>query len=136
MKNLIICAAIALLVGFGLGSQLMPKIEIKETQVEKEKIVKDVVTVTKIITKPDGSKEEVIVVTDKTKENKESKFEKLVAAKSQWHISVSAASSLSKLDAANLIYTVQAERRILGDLFLGAKVSTDKQIGLAVGIEF
>ena len=62
MKNILITAAIALVIGLGLGSQLLPKVKIETKEIEKEVIVKDIVTVTKIITKPDGTKEEVITV--------------------------------------------------------------------------
>ena len=133
MKQTLITAAIALLVGFGLGSQLSPTVKTKEVEVEKQVVVKDVITVTKIITRPDGSKEEVITTTDKSKENKQSTNTKTVA-KSDWHASISA--NTPDIGLNNVRYTIQVERRILGDLFIGGNLSSDKSAGLSVGLEF
>lgn len=132
-KTTLYTAGICLLLGLGLGSQLFPKIEEKTVEIEKEKIVKDVVTVTKIITKPDGTKEEVTVVTDKSKESKEIKNTKIVS-KLDWHVSASAKTKSIQMN--DLVYSVQVERRILGDIYLGVVGSSDKSAGLSVGFEF
>lgn len=132
-KTTLYTAGICLLLGLGLGSQLFPKIEEKTVEIEKEKIVKDVVTVTKIITKPDGTKEEVTVVTDKSKESKEIKNTKIVS-KPDWHVSASAKTKSIQMN--DLVYSVQVERRILGDIYLGVVGSSDKSAGLSVGFEF
>jgi hypothetical protein len=133
MKNTIIALVVGLLLGGGLGTFLFPQVKTKEVQVEKEVVVKDIVTVTKVITRPDGTKEELITVTDKTKENKQTTSTKTVA-KANWHTSISAKSKLSPVQVD--IYTIQVEKRILGDLFLGAVVSSDKTVGLSIGLEF
>jgi hypothetical protein len=133
MKNTIIALIVGLLLGGGLGTFLFPQIKTKEVQVEKEVVVKDIVTVTKVITKPDGTKEEVTTTTDKTKENKQITSTKTVA-KANWHVSASAKSKIDKLQID--IYTVQVEKRIIGDLFLGVTGSTDKTVGLTIGLEF
>lgn len=133
MKNLIITAAVALLIGLGLGSQLLPKVKIETKEIEKEVIVKDVVTVTKIITKPDGTKEEVITVTDKTKENSSKVSTQKVMA-TQWHASVSAKTDNIKFE--KITYGVSIERRIIGDIFLGVNADTSGKVGGSVGISF
>ena len=129
MKNTIIALTVGLLLGAGAGTFLFP--QTKEKQVEVEKVVKDVVTVTKIITRPDGSKEEVITVVDKTKENKTNTITKKAA---NWHVSASAKSKLWPVQIDT--YTIQVEKRIIGDLFLGVTGSTDKTVGLTIGMEF
>jgi len=129
MKNTLIALTVGLLLGAGAGTFLFP--QIKEKQVEVEKIVKDVITVTRVITKPDGTKEEVTTITDKTKENKTNTVTKKA---SNWHASVGAKSKIDRLEIDT--YTVQVEKRIIGDLFLGITGSTDKTVGLTVGLEF
>lgn len=133
MKNTIIALIVGLLLGGGLGTFLFPQTKEKIVEVEKEVVVKDVVTVTKVITRPDGTKEELVTVTDKTKENKTATSTKTVA-KSTWHASIGAKSKIDRLQID--IYTVQVEKRIIGDLFLGVTGSTDKTVGLTVGLEF
>ena len=133
MKSTIITGLICLLLGGGLGTFLFPQTKEKVIEVEKEVVVKDVVTVTKVITRPDGTKEELVTVTDKTKENKQSTSTKTVA-KANWHTSISAKSKIDKLQID--MYTVQVEKRIIGDLFFGVNASTDKTVGFSVGIEW
>lgn len=129
MKTNIIIATVAVLIGFGLGTQIFPKIKEKTVEVEVEKVVKDIVTVTKIVTRPDGTKEEVTTVTDKTKENKEvSKVQ--IFTKPDWHISANGTVT------SNPVYGVQIERRVLGDVFLGAGYNTDNKITINIGMEF
>ncbi len=132
MKNILITSAIALLVGFGLGSQIFPSIKEKIVEIEKEVIVKDIVTVTKVITKHDGTKEEVTTTTDKTKENKQTTNTKTVS-KPDWHTSINAK---RKIDNPELVYGIQVERRILGEVFVGGSVNTQKEVGLSVGVSF
>jgi hypothetical protein len=129
MKNVAISLVVGVLLGAGVGTFLFP--QIKEKQVEVEKVVKDVVTVTKIVTRPDGSKEEVTTTTDRTKENKSNTMTKKAA---NWHVSISAQSKVwpVQVDA----YTLQAEKRIIGDLFVGAIITSDKRVGLSLGLEF
>jgi hypothetical protein len=133
MKNTIIALIVGLLLGGGLGTFLFPQTKEKIVEVEKEVVVKDVVTVTRIVTRPDGTKEELVTVTDKTKENKTATSTKTVS-KSNWHVSASAKTKLDKLQID--IYTVQIEKRIIGDIFLGVNASTDKTVGLTIGLEF
>lgn len=133
MKSTIITGLICLLLGGGLGTLLFPQTKEKVVEVEKEVVVKDVVTVTRIVTRPDGTKEELVTVTDKTKENKQSTSTKTVA-KSTWHASIGAKSKIDRLQVD--LYTIQIEKRILGDLFIGVTGSTDKTVGLTVGMEF
>lgn len=133
MKSVLITAAISLLIGLGLGSQLFPKVESKTVEVQTERVVKDVVTVIKVITRPDGSKEEVTTTTDKSKEAKNSKSSAIVAAKADWHVSISAAKTLTEPEIS---YTIMAEKRVLGNIFVGVSANTNKQIGVSVGLEF
>jgi hypothetical protein len=128
MKNYIITGCVCILLGLAAGSQLFPKV--KEKTVEVEKIVKDIQTVTRIITKPDGTKEELITIVDRSKESKTNT--KVIAA-TNWHISIKGSRTISD---PTLVYGLQVERRIIGDLYLGASINTDKQIGATIGVSF
>lgn len=128
MKNYIITGCICLLIGLGLGIQFFPKV--KEKTVEVEKIVKDIQTVTRIVTKPDGTKEEVTTIVDRSKENK-TRIKTI--AKTDWHVSISGAREI--LDPT-MVYSMQVERRILGDIYLGGSISSEKQVGISVGMDF
>lgn len=132
MKQTLIISTIALLIGAGLGSQLFPTVNTKEVEVEKERIVKDVVTVTKYITRPDGTTESTTTTTDKSKESKQATNTKLTLAP-DWHVSVAA--NTNNIALNDLRYTLQVERRIIGSLFVGANLSTDKTVGLSLGFE-
>jgi hypothetical protein len=133
MKQTLIISVVALLIGIAAGSQLFPTVKTKEVEVEKQVIVKDIITVTKVVTKPDGTTESTTTTTDKTKENKSATNTKTVAAPN-WHASI--AVNTDNIALNNLVYTVQVERRVLGDLFIGANVSTDKTVGLSLGASF
>jgi xanthosine utilization system XapX-like protein len=132
MKNSIIIAVVGILVGFGLGTKIFPTIKEKTVEVQVDKVVKDVQTVIKVVTRPDGTKEEITTIVDRTKENKEYSNTKTVS-KNDWHISANAGRSFSD---SNIIYGIQVERRVLGDVYLGALATTDKRVGISVGIDF
>ena len=129
MKNNIIIAIIAFIVGALGAKMLFPTVKEKTVEIETEKVVKDVQTVIKVVTRPDGTKEEVTTILDKSRENKESKSVKLIS-KPEWHISANGTIS------SNPIYGLQVERRIVGDVFAGVGYNTDNKITVSVGIEF
>ncbi len=133
MKSILITAIVALLLGLGLGSQLFPKTKIEQVETERVMTVKDVVTVIKVITRPDGTTETTSTTTDKTKEAKAASTT-LKVAKTDWHAAV--AVSTDSIKADNLVYSLSAERRLIGDLYVGGLVSSDKRIGVSVGLDF
>lgn len=106
---------------YGVGRYVQPaKIETHEVEVikEVEVVKKDVVTVIKEIVRPDGTKETVTTITDKTKETskKDSKSESstvIVYAKPQWRVQ-----SSSSLET-NPKFGLGLERRVLGSVFMG-----------------
>lgn len=126
--GLFACAA----AGYGVGRYLQPaRIEIKKEQVEV--IKKDIKVVERIVTRPDGTTEKETVTEDKTLSQKETLDQSLVVNKKpNWK-----ASGLAGLDISeSQFYGVQVERRILGPFFVGAMVTTNKTIGLSIGMEF
>lgn len=133
MKTTLITAAIALLIGLGLGSQLFPRAAVETKEVEKVVTVKDVVTVTKVVSKNDGTTETTTTTTDKSKESKRAS-NTVKVNKKEWHGSLLASTNSINMD--NIVYTVNVERRIIGELFVGASVSTDKRVGVSLGMGF
>jgi hypothetical protein len=127
----LVLTLIACLVSLGvyLGATLFPRVETKTVEVER--VQKDVVTVTKEVVRPDGTREIISTMTDKSKES--STKTATVMAPKDWHISVS--DNRTSLTSAD-VYGLQIERRVLGDISMSVRVQTDKSVGLVVGLEF
>jgi len=132
MRNYIIIGLVCLVIGVAAGSALFPKVKEKTVETEVERVVKDVQTVIKVVTRPDGTKEEVTTIIDKSKQSTDKTSTKIIA-KNDWHISASGSRTFTD---NSMTYTLQVERRIIGDVFLGASVNSEKQVGLVVGLEF
>ena len=132
MRNYIITGLVCLVIGVAAGSALFPKVKEKTVETEVERVVKDVQTVIKVVTRPDGTKEEVTTIIDKSKQSTDKTSTKIIA-KNDWHISASGSRTFTD---SSMIYTLQVERRVIGDVFLGASVNSEKQVGLVVGVEF
>ena len=131
MKNNIIIGLVCLLVGGFASKMLFPTIKEKIVEKEVEVIKKDIVTEIREIVKPDGTKEVVTVVTDKSQEKKESS--KVIAiSKPEYHISVAALTPNVK----DIYYQLQIEKRVLGNIHVGVLANTNEQFGIAIGYEF
>lgn len=105
------------------------------TQVQEvEKVVekRDVITVVKEVTRPDGTKETITTKEDKSVINSKREKETIVA-KNDWFISAGAGYNFDKTAIG---YQIDINRRVLGDIFIGAWGSTNKEAGLKVGVEF
>ncbi len=101
-------------------------------EVEKDIVHNDVRTIVKTITKADGTTEKTEETIDKSIKD-DSSTKKTAVVKNQWMFDVGARANPTNL---TVFYDVQAQRRILGPFFLGAKVSTDKTVGVSIGMEF
>ena len=110
---------------------LFPTIKERTVEIEKESTQKDVQTIVKEIIKADGSKEIITTIVDKSKENKES-VKTVTISKSDWHASIAALTPNVK----DIYYQVHVERRVLGDIYVGGLINTNKQFGISVGMEF
>lgn len=110
------------LVGVLAGWLLVVKFYDKRSN-ETQIVTKDRI-VTKIVERKDGSKETVIV-------EDRSKKESIRTAKiPQWSVGV------SKTLSSGNVWSIQADRRILGNIFLGGFVTTDKSFGALIRYEF
>lgn len=129
-KYLVIIVAGALGLGFWAGSEFMPRIETKIE--ERETVKKDVVTIVKEVTRPDGSKERTETIVDRSKEKKQqSSTHQEVAPLAGYRLSVAALKSSDKE-----YYALSAERRLFGPYWLGVSYNTKNELGLSVGWEF
>lgn len=133
IRNTIILLLIVAAASAGLTRYFFPQVEVKNVEVTKEVIKNDIKTIVKEVTRPDGSKEIVTEIVDKSTKKETTKSETTIAAKPQWMFNVGARMNVSDRD---LYYDLQAHRRILGPFYLGASVSTDKTIGVSIGMEY
>jgi len=131
MRTHIVVGLTCLIIGVVLCRIYYP-VDSTVVEVYKEKSQNDVKTIIKEIIRPDGSKEIITDITDKSSTNKDKTSTKIIA-KNDWHISASGSRTFTD---SNMTYTLQVERRIIGDVFLGALVNSEKQVGLVVGLEF
>lgn len=136
IKIYAIVSLILLVTGYGLGRYVQPPQEVIKTEIQEREVVrKDIVTIVKEITKPDGTKETVTTTTDNTVERKDTKTEHLETkiVEKQWFIAAGVARE--SLVSEN-IYQLSVNRRILGPIYAGLSANTEKQFGLNVGMEF
>lgn len=126
----IVVAALAV----GATKRMWPTIDTKVTVQEKEVIRKDVQTVIKEVVKPDGTKETVTTIVDKSKESSVKKSEEIVMKKNDWFVAAGAEMRLN--DLQNPVYKIEANRRILGDIYLGGTVNTQGAVGVQIGFSF
>lgn len=96
---------------------------------EQEKIVekRDVVTVVKEVVRPDGTKETVTTTEDKSVVNTKREKE-VITKKADWFVAAGVTYDRE--------YSFEVNRRVLGDIFVGAFGTTDQQVGVKIGIEF
>lgn len=135
LKVLAIYTLVVAGLAVGVTKRLWPTVETQVKVEEKEVIKKDVRTVIKERVNADGSVDKETVIVDNSKESTTKKFEQKTFKQNDWFVAVGArANSLSEL--ANPIYQLEVNRRILGDIYLGANVATDKSVGLQVGFSF
>lgn len=134
MKNKIIMIVISLLVGAGVGWYAKkPTSEVREKEVEV--IKKDIVTVVKEVTRPDGSKEIVTTTTDKSSENKVTDKKTTILPNRDWKAGVGIHQSVKHPDL-DRVYSVSVERRVFDKVWVGVQGQTDGMAGLSVSIEF
>ncbi len=133
IKNVaILCLIVAVLSAAGTRF-LFPKVESRNVEIEKEVVRTDTRTVTRIIERPDGTKETIVDSVDKSVKKETSSKESTVFQKSNYIVDLSAR---TKIDELQFVYELQVQKRILGPVFLGLKAGTDKSVGASVGLEF
>lgn len=142
MNKILIALLIAIIIfiaGFFTAKKVSPTIKTETVEKEVERVVvkKDIKIITRTIR--DGQvveeKEErdnSVITKDSLDEKKSTATANLIK-ETQWHVSI-ATNKLSNLDKAK--YNLQIERRILGNLYLGANVNTANEYMLSIGMGF
>lgn len=134
-------ALLLIAIGYGIGYFTKPT-KVETVTVEKVRIEKQAAE-TKIvyrekITKPDGTVTEIeqSKTDTKTLENAQSEksAESIVKNDLGLNLSALAISDVNNLAARE--YGIHVTKRVLGDFTVGAMATTDKKIGVSVGIEF
>lgn len=133
LRNTLIALVVVASVSAAITRYYFPQVQYKNVEVVKEVVKNDVRTIIKTIENPNGTKETTTEIIDKSVKQETSKSNTTVAAKPQWMFSVGARKPYDKSD---LYYDLQVQRRILGPFYLGGSISTEKTIGVSVGMEF
>lgn len=105
---------------------------------EVEVIKRDVRTVIREITRPDGTKETDTVIEDRTRErtrtDANTRTETVVTnEKPQWKVDLMARAKITNIVP---VYGASIQRRIIGPVFMGVNGWSDANVGLSVGLEF
>lgn len=135
-KYIVASLVAVLLIGYSIGRYVNPPKEITKVEVQEREVVrKDVQTIVKEITRPDGTKETVTETTDKSVEKKDKSIESIAIKplEKQWHASLGAERNFTE---EKNIYSMTIERRIFLSGFAGVRVNTEKEVGLVLGMEF
>lgn len=134
MNNLKI-ASVTLLLGVALGAIVAKTYfpEVKEVQTEKEIIKTDVKVVTRVVERPDGTKETIIESTDKTVKREDKTSSKTNRKQPDYKANVIVKYSFEDKKES---YGALVETRLAGPLFLGVYGDTEKNVGVSVGLEF
>lgn len=128
LRNKIIAGLVLFLIGGAIGYYATPK-QIEQVEVVKEKERVKTVTVTKEITRPDGTKERETSTTEDKKIDKSDEKKLVVVNPKDYFITVGFDKTLNP-------DLLTVNRRIMGNVFVGAYVNKEKQFGVSVGLEF
>lgn len=140
MSNVYLKICGALLVGLLAGLYFSPK-EKEEKIVYRDRVVKDVkrdvVTRTKETKLPDGTKITETVKEDKSVTREDRQVDvthvKKEISRPEWRIGVGYKPALpSQMES----YTFMVERRLLGEIYVGATASTDRTVGVVFTVGF
>jgi hypothetical protein len=134
LKSVAIYTLVIAALAVSATKYMWPTVQTQVKVEEKEVIKKDVRTVIKERTRPDGTTEKETVIVDNSKESSTKTFEQKIMKKNDWFVA-------GGVEARNLqfndpIYRVEVNRRVLGDIFVGVSANTDRSLGVQVGFSF
>lgn len=132
-KTILILVVATATISAGLTRFYWPAIETQTVEVTKEVVRTDIRTVTRLIERPDGTKESVTETIDRSTKHESNTSSSTVYARKDWFLGIGASTELKRLEP---VYNVQINRRILGPFYVGAQATTRGSIGLNLGMEF
>lgn len=131
-KKAIVSSLFLILVGVGIGRYLLPN-NVVTDEAKSERTDKEVVKTVHEVTRPDGTKEKYTETKETTKKQLDSdKRVEITVSKPNYMASVMVGKNIH----LETTYAIKVDRRVLGNIFAGAYVSTNKDIGVSVGYEF
>ncbi len=134
LKAIVIYSVVLVALSVAGTRYLWPQIETQTKIEEKEVVRTDVRTVIREVVKPDGSKETVTEIIDKSKQSSTKESLQITTRKNDWFVTAGVAAELGNFQQQT--YNLQVNRRILGPIFLGVSGNTRREVGVAVGFEF
>jgi len=134
LKSVAIYTLVIAALAVSATKYMWPTVQTQVKVEEKEVIKRDVRTVIKERTRPDGTTEKETVIVDNSKESSTKTFEQKIMKKNDWF--VAAGVEARNLQFNNPIYRVEVNRRVLGDIFIGVSANTDRSLGVQVGFSF
>lgn len=132
-KNTLILIAVVAALSAACTRYFFPRIQSQTTEVTKEVVRTDIKTIIRTVERPDGTKESVTEVIDHSVANSSNSKSSTTFARKDWLIGVTVGSEVTLLKP---IYGVQANRRILGPVYVGLGANTNKEINVGLGLEF
>lgn len=132
-KQIAIYTVVVATISAAVTRYYWPQIQTQIKIEEKEVIKKDVRTIIRERTNPDGSTEKETEIIDKSKEKITKEYESITVKKKDWFIAGGASININDVKP---VYNVQVNRRIIGPFYLGASVNTRKDVGVQIGFEF
>lgn len=133
IKNIILLCLGVSMASIIITRYYFPQVQTKTVEVTKEVIHNDVQTVTHTVTSPNGTTDTTVTTVDHSTHVETNNKISIVSKQPNWLISGSAATDFTGLKP---IYGLQASRRILGPVYLGALLNTNHEVGLSIGFEF
>ena len=141
LKSYVTIGLVCLLVGAGVAKYaLLAKVEVRTQEVIKEVEVtkKNIVIVTEKTTQKDGTIVERTRTEDTSVESvakdTKTKSETITTNDKQWRVGVRAGKKINL--NPEIIYGVSVEKKFIGPVNLGGYVTTDKEVGLSVSLDF
>jgi hypothetical protein len=131
-KTKLIIVLVLIAGAFAAGRYSTPRTE--TTSKESETVKKDIVTIVKEITRPDGTKETNTTIVDRSKEKKEESRKEVIVPK-RAVISVSALVGYSIRDSAP-VYGLSVSKEVMGPITIGAFGLNNGTIGVTIGSNF
>lgn len=133
MRNYAIVALVSAVIGAVLVYNLYPRVEVK-TQVQEKIVVRnDIRTVTRLIERPDGTKESVTETVDNSEREASKSTTVVKNMRKDYLAGVGAGVQFKDLKP---IYSATVARRMFGPAFAGAYGRTDGEFGLTFTLEF
>jgi len=122
----------AIVASVALTRYYWPKVVERTVEIEKEVRKTDIRTITKIVERPDGTKETVVDTTDRTtKRTDSSKTHEVFEA--QYIGSLAAISPVQSLEP---VYSISLSKRVVGPFFIGLQADTSSRVGVVLNVEF